>query len=122
MFSRTKKDFIWQLQFRINFLKTLFANHFEYCLVHFNIILHILLRRIRCSHSIHNTIYKNVNHDTEIVFLKGFRHANTNKTQEYMNMKGFLGLKLQTRLHFNKKMTVTNISLEIQKPPRSSPS
>ena len=57
-----------------------------------------------------------------MVFLKGFRHANTNKTQEYMNMKGFLDLKLQTRLHFNKKMTVTNISLEIRKPPRSSPS
>ena len=63
------------------FWKQFFANHFEYCLVHFNIILHILLRRIRCSHFIHNTIYKNVNHDTEMVFLRGFRHANTNKTQ-----------------------------------------
>ena len=52
------------------FWKQFFANHFEYCLVHFNIILHILLRRIRCSHSIQNTIYKNVNHDTEIVFWK----------------------------------------------------
>ena len=52
-----------------------------------------------------------------MVFLIGFRHANTNKTQEYMNMKDFLGLKLQRRLHFNKKMTVTNIFLEIRKPP-----
>ena len=52
-----------------------------------------------------------------MVFLIGFRHANTNKTQEYMNMKGFLDLKLQTRLHFNRKMTVTNISWEIRKPP-----